>query len=66
MKEGNIPAGILTQAKSLLETGRVVNPSKTILSKREELGLAKIASAGLDEVQKILKMTAFDKKTGLK
>jgi heterodisulfide reductase subunit C len=66
VKEGNIPAGILTQAKSLLETGRVVNPSKTILSKREELGLAKIASAGLDEVQKILKMTAFDKKTGLK
>ena len=66
VKEGYIPAGILTQAKSLLETGRVVNPVKTTISKREKLGLAKITSAGLDEVQKILKMTAFDKKTGLK
>lgn len=66
VKDGNIPAGILTQAKSLFETGRVVNPAKTIINKREKLGLAKIASAGLDEVQKILKITAFDKKTGLK
>ncbi len=66
VREGNIPAGVVTQARSLLETGRVVNPVKTIVNKREKLGLVKIPLTGTDEAQKILKRTALNKKIGLR
>jgi len=46
VKEGNVPTGVVTQARSLFETGRVVNPVKTIISKREKLGLIKIPLTG--------------------
>lgn len=65
-REGNIPAGVVTQARSLIETGRVVNPVKTIVNRREKLGLVKIPPTGLDEVQKILKRTTLNKKIGLR
>jgi len=61
VKEGNIPAGVVAQARSLMETGRVVNPVRSILDKRESLGLAEIAPTGVEDVQKILKITALDK-----
>ena len=60
-KEGNVPAGVLAQARSLMDTGRVVNPIRSILSKRENLGLAEIAPTGAEDVQKILKKTALNK-----
>jgi len=61
VKEGNIPTGVVAQARSLMETGRVVNPVRSILDKRESLGLAEIAPTGVEDVQKILKITALDK-----
>ncbi len=61
VKEGNVPAGVLAQAKSLMETGRVINPIRSALDKRESLGLGEIALGGLDEVQSILKKTKLDK-----
>ena len=60
-RKGNIPAGVAGQAKALYETGRVINPVRTALDKRENLGLGKITADGLDEVQKILKKTGMNK-----
>jgi len=61
VRQGNIPAGVAAQAKSLYETTRVINPVRTALDRRESLGLSKITLDGLDEVQKILKKTGMDK-----
>jgi len=61
VKLGNIPAGVAAQAKNLYETGRVINPVRTALDKRENLGLGKITTDGLEEVQKILKRTGMEK-----
>ena len=61
VKEGNVPAGVAAQAKSLIETGRVINPVRSALDKRESLGLGEIALGGIEEVQKILKKTKLDK-----
>ena len=58
---GNIPAGVTAQAKSLYETTRVINPTRTALDRRESLGLGKLTADGLDEVQKILKRTGMEK-----
>ena len=58
---GNIPAGVVAQAKSLYETTRVINPMRTALDRRESLGLGKLTADGLEEVQKILKRTGMEK-----
>ena len=58
-KEGNIPEGIIVQAKNLFDTGRVVTPTRMALIRRERYGLSKDISVGLDETQRILKKTAF-------
>ena len=60
-RQGNIPAGVAAQAKSLYETTRVINPVRTALDKRESLGLSKITTDGLEEVQRILKRTGMEK-----
>lgn len=57
----NIPDGVAAQAKSLFETGRVLDPVRSALEKREKLGLSKITTEGLEEVQKILKNTGMEK-----
>ena len=58
---GNIPAGVVAQAKSLYETTRVINPTRAALDRRESLGLGKLTADGLEEVQKILKRTGMEK-----
>ena len=64
VREGNVPEGIVIQARSLIDTGRVVNPTRMALLEREKLGLEKGPSAATEDVQKILKRTKFDKKIG--
>ena len=61
VRQGNVPAGVAAQAKNLYETTRVINPIRSALDKRESLGLGKITTEGLDEVQKILKKTGMNK-----
>lgn len=61
VKEGNIPDGILVQAKSLFENGRVVAASKMALVQRERHGLDKEPSVDVQAVQKILRKTRFNK-----
>jgi len=61
VREGNIPEGILVQAQSLFESGRVVTPSRTALINREKYGLGKEPAVDVEAVQKILRKTSFDK-----
>lgn len=61
VKEGNIPDGILVQAKSLFENGRVVAASKMARIQRERHGLDKEPSVDVEAVQKILRKTRFNK-----
>jgi len=61
VREGNIPKGILVQAQSLFESGRVVTPSRTALINREKYGLGKEPAVDVEAVQKILRKTSFDK-----
>jgi len=61
VRQGNMPSGVTAQAKSLYETTRVINPVRSVLDKREHLGLCKITNDGLEEVQKILKKTGMEK-----
>jgi len=61
VKEGNIPDGILVQAKSLFENGRVVAASKMARIQRERHGLDKEPSVDAEAVQKILRKTRFNK-----
>jgi len=60
-REGNIPNGIVVQAQSLFETGRVVTPSRMALIHREKYGLGKEPAVDVEAVQKILRKTSFDK-----
>ena len=61
VKRGNVPSGVIAQARSLYETGRVINPVRSILIQREKFGLSKLPSTNIEDVQKILKKTALDK-----
>ena len=61
VREGNVPDGFAAQGGSLVETGRVVNPTMMMIKKREKLGLSKGPSTATEEVQKILKKTALGK-----
>lgn len=61
VKEGNVADGFAVQGRSLVETGRIVNPTMMMIKKREKLGLSKGPSTATEEVQKILKKTALDK-----
>jgi heterodisulfide reductase subunit C len=60
-REGNTPAGVLVQARSLFENGRVVTPSRMALIQREKYGLGKEPEFDVEAVQKILRKTSFDK-----
>ncbi len=61
VREGKVPEGILVQARSLFENGRVVVPSRMASAQREKHGLGKAPTVDVDAVKKILKRTSFDK-----
>jgi heterodisulfide reductase subunit C len=61
VKEGNVPAGVIAQARNLIKTGRVVNLTSFMMRKRQKMGLSKGPSTATEDVQKILKKTALDK-----
>jgi len=61
VKDGNIPSGVLTQARSLFEAGRVVTSGRMALIQREKCGLGKEPIVDVEAVQKILRKTCFDK-----
>jgi heterodisulfide reductase subunit C len=59
--EENIPEGILVQAQSLFENGRVVTAGRMALAQRETYGLGKEPTVDVDAVQRILRKTSFDR-----
>ena len=61
VREGNIPEGIIIQAKNLFENGRVVTASRMASVQRENYGLGKEPEVNVEAVQKILRKTSFDK-----
>jgi heterodisulfide reductase subunit C len=61
VREGRIPEGVLIQAKSLFENGRVVTASRMALIQREKYGLNEEPSVDVEAVRRILKKTRFDK-----
>ncbi|MFZ1038284.1 MAG: 4Fe-4S dicluster domain-containing protein [Candidatus Bathyarchaeia archaeon] len=61
VRQGNIPEGILAQAKNLFENGRVVTPSRMALAQREKYGLGREPVVDVEIVQKILRRTSFDR-----
>ncbi|MFH0896701.1 MAG: 4Fe-4S dicluster domain-containing protein [Candidatus Bathyarchaeota archaeon] len=60
-REGNVPEGVLAQARSLFENGRVVPLSRGSLIRREKYGLGKGPTVDVEAVQKILRKTYFSK-----
>ena len=58
---GKIPEAFVAQGKAVLEHGVAIPYSKAILTRREKLGLPKVKTAPIDEIQKILNETRFDK-----
>jgi len=60
-REKNMPDGFAAQAKNLIETGRVVTSTASMVRKREQIGLSKEHSTATEDVQKILKKTGFSK-----
>jgi heterodisulfide reductase subunit C len=61
VREGKIPNGILTQAQSLFNNGRVVTASRMASIQREKYGLGKEPTVDVEAVQKILRKTHYDK-----
>jgi heterodisulfide reductase subunit C len=61
VKEGKIPKGILVQAKSLFDNGRVVTASRMASVQREKYGLGKEPAVDVEAVRKILRRTNYDK-----
>jgi len=64
VRRGNIPEGILIQARNLFEKGQVVTPSEMALVQREKYGLCKTPETDVEAVKKILRKTSFDKLIG--
>ncbi len=62
--EGNVPRGVILQARSLIRTGRVINPTRSSLIVREKLGLVKEQSTGIADVKRILEKTGLDRIIG--
>jgi hypothetical protein len=60
VREGKIPDGVLIQAQSLFDNGRVVTASRMALIQREKYGLGKEPSVDVEAVQKILRKTHYD------
>jgi heterodisulfide reductase subunit C len=64
VREGKIPNGILIQAQSLFDNGRVVTASRMASMQREKYGLGKEPTVDVEAVQKILRKTHYDKLIG--
>jgi heterodisulfide reductase subunit C len=60
-RKGNVPNGLLEQAKNLLSTCRVVPLTNLSIEKRKKLGLPSIKSASPEIIRKLVKGTMLSK-----
>ena len=59
-REGDIPEGVVEQAKNLLDTGRLVPTTEFMLRQRKTLGLPEISMSAKD-AETIMKRAGVDK-----
>ena len=57
---GEGPDYYLTQASAIYENGKAIPPQPAIERRREQMGLPKIESPNIEEVQKILNLTKLN------
>ncbi len=60
-QEGKCPDAFYVQGKTILENGIAIPYSKAIISRREKLGLPHIKTVHVEEIQKIMQATKFEK-----
>nr|MDO8097847.1 4Fe-4S dicluster domain-containing protein [Candidatus Njordarchaeota archaeon] len=61
VSQGNVPKGLVEQARNLLSSGQVVPLTHLAIEKRRKLGLPKIEFAPPEVVQNLLKKTRLGK-----
>jgi len=59
-REGDVPEGVVEQAKNLFETGRLVPTAEFTLRQRKNLGLPEVSTSAKD-AETIMRRTGFDK-----
>lgn len=63
VSHGNVPEGLVEQARNLLSTGQVVPLTHLAIEKRRRLGLPQVGFAPREVVQKLLRKTRLGKLT---
>ena len=58
---GKCPEAFYSQARAILDHGIAIPYSRAINTRREKLGLPEVKTAPIDEIQKIMQITNFDK-----
>ena len=61
IKMGKGPEYYTTQASAIYDSGKAIPPQPAIERRRDQLGLPKVESPNVDEVQKILNQTKLNK-----
>jgi len=61
VSQGNVPKGLVEQARNLLSSGQVVPLTHLAIEKRKKLGLPEIEFAPPEVVQNLLKKTRLGK-----
>jgi heterodisulfide reductase subunit C len=59
---GKGPLFVYTQTKTVFENGKAIPPQSAIERRREQLGLPKVSSPDLEELQSLLKNMGIEKK----
>jgi len=59
------PETFKMQAKSIIENGLAIPLSQPIIRRRNQLGLPNVESVNINEINKLLKATNFEKKVNL-
>lgn len=60
-QKGYAPKALIEQAKNMVETGWIQRPTASMNKRREELGLSRLPKKAVEDIQKIIKATGFDK-----
>jgi heterodisulfide reductase subunit C len=60
-REGHAPEALIEQAKNMAETGWIQKITASMDKRREELGLSRLSKMAVEDMQKIIKATGFDK-----
>jgi heterodisulfide reductase subunit C len=60
-EKGKVPESFISQGQAVFENGIAIPYSNAILARRKKLGLPEVKTASIDDIQKVLKETNFEK-----